>query len=192
MASKFVNDVHCVGLVIRVPPGIHVPLHAIPPVMLPTPIPASAFAAARPLGGSLTKMQAWDARMAEIDARRDALEKQYGRLSELFRLENTGPDENTYLDEWKNAYLDDETPHEGGLGSEKTKQRSRRKPPPDEMIPFFSRLPIGAGLSQSPRSAFAIAHTRLAKGALRPEGRIPSDCYHDCLRNTNPGYTHYD
>ena len=30
----------------------------------------------------------------------------------------------------------------------------------------------------------AIAHTRPAKGLLRPEGRIPSDCYHDCLRNT--------
>jgi hypothetical protein len=24
-------------------------------------------------------------------------------------------------------------------------------------------------------------YTRPAKGALRPEGRIPSDCYHDCL-----------
>ena len=35
-------------------------------------------------------------------------------------------------------------------------------------------------------------YTRPAKGALRPEGRIPSDCYPDCLRNTNPGYTHYD
>ena len=52
----------------------------------------------------------------------------------------------------------------------------------------FGRL--GKELSQAPRSACAIAHTRPAKGALRPEGRIPSDCYHDCLRNTNPGYTH--
>ena len=34
-----------------------------------------------------------------------------------------------------------------------------------------------------------IAHTRPAKGLLRPEGRIPSDCYPDCLRNTNPSYT---
>ena len=39
----------------------------------------------------------------------------------------------------------------------------------------------GAGLSHSPHTACAIAHTRPAKGALRPEGRIPSDCYHDCL-----------
>ena len=30
-------------------------------------------------------------------------------------------------------------------------------------------------------TASAIAHTRPAKGLLRPEGRIPSDCYHDCL-----------
>ena len=51
----------------------------------------------------------------------------------------------------------------------------------------------GKGLSHSPRSSSAIAHTRPAKGRLlRPEGRIPSDCYHDCLRNTNPGYTHHD
>jgi ribosome production factor 1 len=35
----------------------------------------------------------------------------------------------------------------------------------------------GAGRSRSPRSAFAIAPTRPAKGALRPEGRIRSDCY---------------
>ena len=27
------------------------------------------------------------------------------------------------------------------------------------------------------------------KGLIRPEGRIPSDCYPDCLRNTNPSYT---
>ena len=56
----------------------------------------------------------------------------------------------------------------------------------------FGRL--GKELSQAPRSACAIAHTRPAKGALRPEGRIPSDCYHNCLRNTmeysisNPSY----
>ena len=31
-------------------------------------------------------------------------------------------------------------------------------------------------------------YTRPAKGLLRPEGRIPSDCYPDCLRNTNPSY----
>jgi Asp-tRNA(Asn)/Glu-tRNA(Gln) amidotransferase A subunit family amidase len=38
-----------------------------------------------------------------------------------------------------------------------------------------------------------IAHTRPAKGRLlRLEGRIPSDCYPDCLRYTNPGYTRYD
>ena len=47
----------------------------------------------------------------------------------------------------------------------------------------------GTSYFQSPHSAYLIAHTRSAKGALRPEGRIPSDCYHDCLRNTNPSYT---
>ena len=51
----------------------------------------------------------------------------------------------------------------------------------------------GKGLSHSPRSSSLIGHTRPAKGRLlRPEGRIPSDCYHDFLRNTNPGYTHHD
>jgi hypothetical protein len=30
------------------------------------------------------------------------------------------------------------------------------------------------------------------KGLLRPEGTIPSDCYPDCLRNTNPSYTWSD
>ena len=48
---------------------------------------------------------------------------------------------------------------------------------------------ISVRISQSPRSACLIAHTRPAKGLLRPEGRIPSDCYPDCLRNTNPSYT---
>ena len=45
----------------------------------------------------------------------------------------------------------------------------------------ISRNMPGKGLSHAPRPACAIAHTRPAKGALRPEGRIPSDCYHDCL-----------
>ena len=36
-------------------------------------------------------------------------------------------------------------------------------------------------ISQSPHSTSLIAHTRPAKGLLRPEGRIPSDCYPDCL-----------
>ena len=40
---------------------------------------------------------------------------------------------------------------------------------------------LGAGLSQSPHTASVIAHTRPAKGLLRPEGTIPSDCYPDCL-----------
>ena len=36
-------------------------------------------------------------------------------------------------------------------------------------------------ISNSPHSASLIAHTRLAKGLLRPEGTFPSDCYQDCL-----------
>ena len=32
----------------------------------------------------------------------------------------------------------------------------------------------------------------LRRDVLRPEGRIPSDCYSDCLRNTNPSYTWAD
>jgi hypothetical protein len=48
---------------------------------------------------------------------------------------------------------------------------------------------ISVRISQSPRSACLIAHTRPAKGLLRPEGRIPSDCYPDCLRIPIP-HTH--
>ena len=54
---------------------------------------------------------------------------------------------------------------------------------------FFLPQHAKVRLSHAPHTAFAIAHTRPAKGLLRPEGRIPSDCYHDCLRNTNPSYT---
>jgi elongation factor G len=61
--------------------------------------------------------------------------------------------------------------------------------PKAPLVGLAFKLEEGAGLSQSPRSAFAIVHTRPAKGALRPEGRIPSAQYPDCLRNTNPSYT---
>ncbi len=49
----------------------------------------------------------------------------------------------------------------------------------------------GKGLSHSPHSASAIAHTRPAKGLLPlpilvPQGTVIAP---DCLRNTNPGYT---
>ena len=58
------------------------------------------------------------------------------------------------------------------------------------------RLLCGKGLSQSPRSAFAIAHTRPAKGLLRPEGTvipIPHTMEYSIpfpIPHTNPGYTH--
>jgi hypothetical protein len=44
-------------------------------------------------------------------------------------------------------------------------------------------------ISHPTQSASLIAHTRPAKGLLRLKGRIPSNCYPDCLRNTNPSYT---
>ena len=53
-------------------------------------------------------------------------------------------------------------------------------------------------LSQAPRSAFAIAHTRPAKGALRPEGTvipIPHTMEYSIpfpIPHTNPGYTRHD
>ena len=58
--------------------------------------------------------------------------------------------------------------------------------PKAPLVGLAFKLEEGAGLSQSPRSAFAIVHTRPAKGALRPEGRIPSAQYPDCLLTPIP------
>ena len=49
----------------------------------------------------------------------------------------------------------------------------------------------GKGLSSYPNPASAFAHTRPAKGLLRPEGTIPSAHYPDCLLIPIP-HTHYD
>ena len=135
MASKFVNDVKQVGLVHRVPPGVKVSLPPMPPIMLPVP-----SASGPP---SMAIQAGWDARMAEAEQRRSALEKQYGRLSELFRLENSGPTENTYLDEFQNTGDNEGATKSSEKDKSSKKPRARRKPPPDDMIPFCVRLPIG-------------------------------------------------
>ena len=53
----------------------------------------------------------------------------------------------------------------------------------------ISRNMPGKGLSHAPRPACAVAHTRPAKGALRPEGRIPPGLLPRLFTHTNPSYT---
>ena len=140
MAGKFTADVRACGLVMRVPPGRRLPLIALPQVMLPPPSAAGA-AGAHPAVPRVPSPE-------ELRDAQNAMETRYGRLSQLFRAEHAEPTEADFLDDWRRA--NDAETRGGAAEGDKTTQRKRRKPPPDEMIPFYVRLPASVVLASRP------------------------------------------
>ena len=129
MAGKFMADVRACGFVMRVPPGRRLPPVAPPQVMLP---PASAAGGLPPAAPRVPSAE-------ELRDAQNAMEMRYGRLSQLFRAEHAEPNEAHFLDDLRQKELSDaET------------RRKRRKPPPDEMVPFYVRVPAGVVLASRP------------------------------------------
>ena len=130
MAGKFMADVRACGFVMRVPPGRRLPPVAPPQVMLP---PASAAGGLPPAAPRVPSAE-------ELRDAQNAMEMRYGRLSQLFRAEHAEPNEAHFLDDLrqKKELSDAET------------RRKRRKPPPDEMVPFYVRVPAGVVLASRP------------------------------------------
>ena len=133
-------DVRACGLVMRVPPGRRLPPIAAPQVMLPPPSAAGA-AGAPPAAPRVPSPE-------ELRDAQNAMELRYGRLSQLFRAEHAEPTEADFLDDWRRA--NDAETRGGAAEGDKTTQRKRRKPPPDEMIPFYVRLPASVVLASRP------------------------------------------
>jgi hypothetical protein len=133
MAGKFMADVRACGFVMRVPPGRRLPPIAAPQMMLPpasAPVPPMAGA---PLVAPTPRVPS----PAEIRDAQNAMEARYGRLSQLFRAEHAEPTEADFLEDWRRL-------------SDAETQRKRRKPPPDEMVPFYVRLPVPVVLASRP------------------------------------------
>jgi hypothetical protein len=131
MAGKFMADVRACGFVMRVPPGRRLPPIAAPQMMLP---PASA--PVPPMAGAPVVAPRVPS-PAEIRDAQNAMEARYGRLSQLFRAEHAEPTEADFLEDWRRL-------------SDAETQRKRRKPPPDEMVPFYVRLPVPVVLASRP------------------------------------------
>ena len=129
MAGKFMADVRACGFVMRVPPGRRLPPIAAPQMMLP-PASAPPAAGAPPVAPRVPSPE-------EIRDAQNAMEARYGRLSQLFRAEHAEPTETDFLEDWRRA-------------SDAETQRKRRKPPPDEMVPFYVRLPASVVLASRP------------------------------------------
>ena len=149
MAGKFTADVRACGLVMRVPPGRRLPLIALPQVMLPPPSAAGA-AGAHPAVPRVPSPE-------ELRDAQNAMETRYGRLSQLFRAEHAEPTEADFLDDWRRT---NEAETRGGAeGNERlTARRKRRKPPPDEMVPFYVRLPASVVLASRPLARWVNPH----------------------------------
>ena len=117
-AHRFIQGVEKAGMYLPVPAGLRVP---------PPPTMVEAANSADPAA----------ANAAREDAQRviSATESIFGRLSELFREEGEG---STFPSAsalgWGSADTDT---GEGGKG----KSRTRRKPPPNEIVPFYVRVP---------------------------------------------------
>ena len=115
-AQKFVADVQRVGLMAPVPAGLRVPPPAAPPP------------------GAAVRLNP-----EELKRRHALLESSYGRLSELFREAKDAPTERSCMDDWRA----DEENAIREFGGDGAKERVRRRPPPNEMVPFYVRLPGG-------------------------------------------------
>lgn len=117
-AHRFIHGVEKAGMYLPVPAGPNVP---------PPPALVEAAKSSNPAA----------ANAAREEAHRviGATEAIFGRLSELFRGEGEGstlPSASALG--WGSA---DTEPSEGGRG----KARTRRKPPPNEIVPFYIRVP---------------------------------------------------
>ena len=117
-AHRFIQGVEKAGMYLPVPAGLRVP---------PPPTMVEAANSADPAA----------ANAAREDAQRviSATESIFGRLSELFREEGEGSTKpSASALGWGSADTDT---GEGGKG----KSRTRRKPPPNEIVPFYVRVP---------------------------------------------------